>query len=390
MYIRKVTQKNSETGKIYFTHRLVETYRNSENKVRQRVLLNLGKNFTTAQDEWKLLADRIEEIISGQRILFEYDRHIEKEAQKIAKLVVHRASNLIESKEEKINDYQEIDINTIENQKSRNIGSEYLGLEIAKELNIDKLLCELRFNRKQINTALGSIIGKLVMPGSERSTHKYLQTRSGLDELLGCDFQQLSLNQLYQISDKLVINKDIIEEKVFKREKELFGLEDIITLYDLTNTYFEGKCIRNNKAAFGRSKEKRSDCRLVTLAMVLDSSGFPKSSEVFEGNASEPKTLQKMINKLCKNNNKATVVLDAGISSEENLRWLKENGYNYIVVSKKAKKISPDETDFIIDHEKKYLIKAKLIDNKETGEKELYCHSEAKKSYKNKLKQLII
>jgi len=319
----------------------------------------LGKNFTIAQDEWKLLADRIEEIISGQRILFEYDRHIEKEAQKIAKLVVHRASNLsnlIEPKEEKINDYQEIDINSIENQNIRNIGSEYLGLEIAKELNIDKLLCELRFNRKQINTALGSIIGKLVMPGSDRSTHKYLQTRSGLDELLGCDFQQLSLNQLYQISDKLVKNKEIIEEKVFKREEEIFGLEDIITLYDLTNTYFEGKCISNTKAAFGRSKEKRSDCRLVTLAMVLDSSGFPKSSEVFEGNASEPKTLQKMMNKLCKNDKKPTVVLDAGISSEENLRWLKEKEYNYIVVSKKAKKILPDETDFIIDHEKKYLI----------------------------------
>jgi hypothetical protein len=378
MYIRKVTQKNSETGKIYFTHRLVETYRNSENKVRQRVLLNLGKNFTIAQDEWKLLADRIEEIISGQRILFEYDPQIEKEAQKIAKLVVHRASNLTEPKEEKINDYQEIDINTIESQNIRNIGPEYLGLEVAKELNIDKLLCELRFNNKQINTALGSIIGKLVMPGSERSIHKYLQSRSGLDELLGCDFQQLSLNQLYQISDKLVINKDIIEEKVFKREKEIFGLEDIITLYDLTNTYFEGKCISNTKAAFGRSKEKRRDCRLVTLAMVLDSSGFPKRSEVFEGNASEPKTLQKMMNKLCKNDKKPTVVLDAGISSEENLKWLKENEYNYIVVSKKAKKILPDKTDFIIDHEKKYLIKAKLIDNKVNGEKELYCYSEAK------------
>lgn len=379
MYIRKVTQKNSETGKIYFTYRLVEAYRNSENKVRQRVLLNLGKNFTVDKEEWKLLADRIEEIISGQRILFEYDPHIEKEAQKIAKRVVHRASNLTEPKEEKINDYQEIDINTIENQNIRNIGPEYLGLEVAKELNIGKLLCELRFNNKQINTALGSIIGKLVMPGSERSMHKYLQTRSGLDELLGCDFQELSLNQLYQISDKLVKNKDIIEEKIFKREQEIFGLEDIITLYDLTNTYFEGKCISNKKAAFGRSKEKRRDCRLVTLAMVLDSSGFPKSSEVFEGNASEPKTLQKMINKLCKNNNKPTVVLDAGISSEENLRWLKENEYNYIVVSKKAKKILPDKTDFIIDHkDNKYLIKAKLVDNKVNGEKELYCYSEAK------------
>lgn len=378
MYIRKVTQKNSTTGKTYFTYRLVETYRNSENKVRQRVLLNLGKNFTIDKDEWKLLADRIEEIISGQRVLLEYAPHIEKMAQKIAKRVVHRGSNLVAQKEEEIKDYQEIDINTIDSQNIRNVGSEYLGLEIAKELNIDKLLREIQFSNKQINIALGSIIGKLVAPGSERSIHKYLQSRSGLDELLGCDFQELSLNQLYKISDKLVKNKDIIEKRIFKKEQEIFSLEEIITLYDLTNTYFEGKCISNTKAAFGRSKEKRNDCRIVTLAMVLDSSGFPKSSEVFEGNASEPKTLKKMINTLCKSNSKPTVVLDEGISSEENLIWLKENEYNYVVVSKKAKKMLPEETDFTIDNKEKYIIKAKLIENKVNGEKELYCYSEAK------------
>ena len=380
MYIRKVSQKNNSTGKTYCTHRLVETYRNTEGKVRQRVLLNLGTNFSIDPNDWKLLADRIEEIISGQATLIEPEPHIEQTAQEIAKRVVHRVSHLHVPQQESIKDYQEIDINTVETQNIRYVGAEYLGLKVAKELNVDKLFGELKFNRKQIHTALGSIIGKLVAPGSERSTHKYLRTQSGLDELIGCDFQQLSLNQLYQISDKLVKNKDVIEQELFNREQELFGLENVITLYDLTNTYFEGKCLCNKKAAFGRSKEKRNDCPLVTLGLILDSSGFPKGSEVFEGNASEPKTLQQMIKKLYKNNNRGrpTIVLDAGISSEENLTWLKDKGYNYIVVSKKAKKMLPDENDFIIEHKKEYLIQAKLVENDKTGEKELYCHSQAK------------
>ena len=74
MYIRKVAQKNNSTGKAYYTHRLVETYRNTEGKVRQRVLLNLGTNFSIEQNDWKLLADRIEEIMSGQETLIEPTR----------------------------------------------------------------------------------------------------------------------------------------------------------------------------------------------------------------------------------------------------------------------------------------------------------------------------
>jgi len=373
MYIRKVTQKNNKTGKSYSTHRLVETYRNQEGKVRQRLLLNLGAHFEIAQEEWKQLADRIEEILSGQISIIESEPHIEKAAQEIAKKVVHRSSATTETTRKNIQDIQEVDINSIKNKDIRAVGPEYLGLEIAKELRLDKILEELKLNNKQIQAVLGSIIGKLVAPGSERSTHKYLQTRSALDELIDCDYKELSLNRLYQISDKLVSKKKIIEEKLFKREQELFELEDIITLYDLTNTYFEGQCNSNNKAAFGRSKEKRRDCPLVTLGMILDSSGFPKSSEVFEGNASEPKTLKTMIKKLSINKNKPTVVLDAGISSEENLTWLKENDYNYIVVSKKAKVILPDKGDVTIRHKKDYIIKTKLINNEE-----LYCLSEAK------------
>ena len=85
---------------------------------------------------------------------------------------------------------------------------------------------------------------------------------------------------------------------MYARERTLFEFDEIITLYDLTNTYFEGAAMANANAAFGRSKETRSDCPLVTLARVLDSSGFPKRSAVFAGNASEAKTLAHMLSEL--------------------------------------------------------------------------------------------
>jgi hypothetical protein len=376
MYIRKVTQKNSKTGRQYHTYRLVETYRNIEGKVRQKVLLNLGTNFEASEDQKKMLADRIEEIVRGQQSLIAYDDEIEEKAQSIAKRVIHRVSENKEQISVSNQDYVTVDINTLEHQQIRQIGAEHVGLEIAKQLQLDKLFSELKFNKKQINTALSSIIGRLVAPGSERSTHKYLQTQSALDELLGCDFQQLTLNQLYQISDKLESNKDTIESALFRREKDLFNLDETVTLYDLTNTYFEGRALSNEKAVYGRSKEKRSDCPLVTLGLVLDSSGFPKKSKVYEGNASEPKTLQKILESL-EGKTKPTVVIDAGIASEENIEWLKTNGYNYIAVSKKANKMVIDE-GVIIKHKKDYLIQSRFVKNEKTNECELYCSSELK------------
>ena len=59
----------------------------------------------------------------------------------------------------------------------------------------------------------------------------------------------------------------------------MFTLEETVTLYDLTNTYMEGQAQSNAKASHGRSKEKRTDCPLVTLGLVLDGSGFVRRSQ---------------------------------------------------------------------------------------------------------------
>lgn len=129
---------------------------------------------------------------------------------------------------------------------------------------------------------------------------------------MNTNFTNIGLQNLYTIADQLLIKKDAIEKDLYQNEKEIFKLEEIITLYDLTNTYFEGRSEQNPKAQYGRSKEKRSDCGLVTLAMVLDASGFPKTTKIYPGNVSEQATLKEMLEGL-KADKQSIVVMDAGL-----------------------------------------------------------------------------
>jgi hypothetical protein len=96
------------------------------------------------------------------------------------------------------------------------------------------------------------------------------------------------------------------------------GLETSVTLYDLTNTCFEGAVRGNGKAKRGHSKEKRSDCPLVTLGLVLDGSGFVRRSRVFAGSAVEARTLEGMLAGLGVPGG-VLVILDRGIATEENV-----------------------------------------------------------------------
>ena len=102
-----------------------------------------------------------------------------------------------------------------------------------------------------------------------------------------------------------------------------------MTLYDLTNTFFEGGAAAQGKAERGHSKEKRSDCPLLTLGLVLDGSGFVRRSEVFSGAVNEDTTLASMLEALGAPAD-ALVVMDAGIATEANIAWLHANGLRYL------------------------------------------------------------
>ncbi len=383
MYIRKSQQKHAKTGEVYSTFRLVESYRNSEGKARQQTLLNLGSHFSIPQEQWKALADRVEEIQRGQSRLFDLGLDLEKEAERISKLLTRQWSEKVTSSREAktpVTDYQSVDVNSLTHTDLRRIGGEHVAYEVAKQIKLDDILLSLGFTKRQKEIAMASIIARLVHPGSELNTHRYLTQNSALDELMETNFTDIGLQNLYNIADQLMFKKDSIEKLLYQTEKDTFKFEEIITLYDLTNTYFEGHCTKNPKAQYGRSKEKRSDCGLVTLGLVLDASGFPKKSKIYPGNVSEQATLKEMIETL-DGDKKSIIVMDAGIATEKNIEWLQQEGYCYIVVSRKRNLIMPDtESPVILKEEKNNRVEAVLVSNDKSNELELYCHSQAKEA----------
>jgi transposase len=384
MFIRRVPHKNRKNHKEYYTYKLVESIR-TERGPRQRDILNLGVGFDLPKDKWKDLANCIEEIISGQKSLFDYPKEITTLARRYARKIIREQAPVIAERQDIEPDYATIDLNSVEDEETRTVGAEHVVYETIKQLGIDRKLKELGLNRHQVAASLGVIAGRMIVPGSERATHCWLQNVSALDELMGVDFSNLSLDRVYKVSDRLLKHKESLEEHLRRTEGQLFALEEKIILYDLTNTFLEGTGKYNPKARYGRSKEKRSDCPLVTLGLVLDMYGFPKKSQIFDGNVSEPKTLETMIGELAGGEVsedpliKPTVVLDAGIASEKNLLWLKDKHYPYIVVSRKKKKEIPSDVTMIAvkkdDNTNTVFVQAGLAKSKETDELELYCHS---------------
>ena len=373
MYIRK-SKTRSVNDSTYYSYRLVESVRQSNGKVKQQTLLNLGSNYSFPEDQWPLLSDRVNNILTGALSLFTLEPVVENEAQRLANLIIHKHGCSIEtSNSESV--HESIDINSVENSEVKSIGAEFLAFETANALGLHELLLEVGLNKKQADLSLASIIGRLLSPGSDVSTCNYLRNNSALDEVMDVDFSSIHKRQMYESSDLLWKHKDQIESKLYNREKDLFKFEEMVTLYDLTNTYFEGESRSNDNAAFGRSKEKRCDCKLVTLALVLDSSGFPKKSHIFKGNVSEGTTLKEMVSLASK---EAIVIMDAGIATEENIEWLSNNNYKYLVISRKRNKQLPGNVDGVeVKSEEGNKVTAYIVKPDDSSELEMYCHSES-------------
>jgi transposase len=391
MYIRKTKTKTLDQGEAYYTYRIVESVRIG-NQVKQRTILNLGKDFAIDKEHWPLLTARIEQLLQGaqphQQTLFplsdELGQLLEVTAQRYSQCIADKLSQPIDVATPGA-DYHRIDIHHVEATQSCSIGVETLAWHAVTQLQLDQKLTALGFNKVDTAAALGSIIARMVAPGSELHTHDWLQTRTGLGELLDHDYGNTSLTRLYTVSDKLLNNQPALEAFLADQEQTLFDLNRTVVLYDLTNTYFEGQCAANPNAQFGRSKEKRRDCPLVTLGLVLDADGFPLGSQVFPGNASEPATLKLILEGLKGNNplqgqHKPVIIMDAGIASAANIDWLIECGYLYLVVSRERRVKDPrgeDHAVLVRDTEKGRVTAYCDIDDT-TGETRLYCHSEPK------------
>jgi len=403
MFIRKTKTNNSSTGEAYFTHRLVRGERIG-GKVRQITVLNLGRNLAVKQDDWPLLCSRIEQLLQPSQtslLVIEYPVQIERVAQHYAGQLVARAAQIgavqpepaatsahdnsaRPAAPESINneDYQEVDVNSLQMTQPRSVGVEHLGLHALNQLGLIEKLTELGVNGVARAAIMGNLIGRMAKPASEIATWNWLQNHSALGELIDTDFTSMSHMSLYRASDALMKHRDALEDHLFGTIKTLFSMEETVTLYDLTNTYFEGECEDNPDARFGRSKEKRTDCPLVTLGLVLDGSGFVRRSKTFAGNVSEGSTLAEMLTGLGAPP-RAMVIMDAGIATEANIAWLVEHDYRYLVVRRGGTREFDENQSVAIETAGGATVKLQRELSEDGREVRLHCHSagrEAKES----------
>ena len=85
------------------------------------------------------------------------------------------------------------------------------------------MLTSFGFNRVEVSAALGVIAGRMIVPGSERATHYWMQNATAFDELIGVDFSAISLDRIYRVSDLLIKKKPVIEEHLCRKQDELFA-----------------------------------------------------------------------------------------------------------------------------------------------------------------------
>lgn len=334
MFIRATRTGTSKDGSPRLSHRLVENQR-QDAKVRQRTLLNLGRHFAIERQAWPLLCERIEELLKGQPSLSlePLPAAIEAEARRIAARLLERQGG-----ETAGEDWETVDVGSARDMDGRTIGVEHAAWQALEMLGLGALLDDLGFNRRQRCCALGSIIARMAHPGSERETNRWLRRTSAVGEMLGFDFGSVSDMALYRASDRLLAHQEEIEDHVFGTVESFFGLTPTITLYDLTNTFFEGQAPAQPKAQRGHSKEGRTDAPLLTLGLVLDGSGFVRRSSVFAGNVTEAHTLGAMLESLGAPRG-GVVIMDRGIATKANLAWLRREGYRYLVVSRDATRV---------------------------------------------------
>ena len=268
-----------------------------------------------------------------------------------------------------------VDVASLELTRPRSVGVEQVGLWAVERLGLMELLSTLGINASLCTAAVASIVARLAYPASERATHAWLRERSALGELLGVDFETMGAVQLYRASDALVAHREAIEAHLFDRAMDLFDRTPTVTLYDLTNTCYEGDVADQPEARRGHSKEKRSDCKLLTLGLVLDGGGFVRRSRVFAGNVREDRTLAGMLEALAAPEG-SRVVLDRGIATEQQVDWLKANGYRYIVVSRERKRRFEPEAALTHRTRSGGVVHLEKVDDAEAGEVRLYCYSE--------------
>lgn len=334
MYFKFSLRKHPQTEKLSGYYRLVESYRNANNRVCHRTVLNVGFMEDVTAEQLNKIQNQLSARYERKQVLFEQDDPlIKKYVEELWKRIVS-SQRLDLGGVEKLS--RMVNMDTLQHSNAREIGAENIAYQTWEKLQLTSLLLSQGFTQEQAMLAATQVVSRAVYPASELRTTRWIKENSAVCELTGYDIDKITKDKLYESALHLYKVKDALEKHLSNRTNELFDLADKIILYDLTNTYFEGEKRNSTLARFGRSKEKRNDARLVVLALVVNMEGFIKYSSVLEGNVADSNTLSAMIEKLSTHtcSGPAVVVVDAGIATEANLNLIEAKGYKYLCVSR--------------------------------------------------------
>ncbi|MCK4563958.1 MAG: IS1634 family transposase [Verrucomicrobia bacterium] len=316
MYLR--CHKRFKDGKEHRYWSVVESVR-TKRGVHQRQLLYLGEINDSQRAQWCSALDVLDESNDSfkQMSLFPEDR-----------IPPPEVSNPVQ-----------IRLGQMTLRHPRQWGGCWLALELWSQLGLDGFwvprLPDSRKGTSWLNV-LKTLVGyRLLDPGSEWRLHRDWFKNSAMADLLSTDDSVAAKDTLYRCLDKLCMHKDDLFSFLKERWSDLFGASYDVLLYDLTSTYFE--CNPPESAdglkRFGYSRDKRSDCVQVVIALIVTPEGFPVAYEVMPGNTSDKTTLPDFLRKVEKQYGKMNRlwIMDRGIPTEESLEQMRTEGASYLV-----------------------------------------------------------
>ncbi len=309
MYLRRCYRQKD--GKRHGYWALVESYRSSRGP-RQRVVAYLGE--MDAAGRLGLHQQAAGAAAVAQRGLF---RDVEPQ-------------------------WVEVDLQRIAIERKRVFGGPWIGLELCRQVGlVDFLEQTLPTGREEIPWPVMAqilILARLCDPSSELQIAERFYEASAFSDLLGVPAHKVNEDRLYRCLDQLLPHKEELEKHLKNRLGELFDLDYDLLLYDVTSTYFEGEAQRNELAQRGYSRDHRPDCKQVNIALVVSREGMPLGYQLFAGNRADVTTLEEIVERIERLYGRANRiwVLDRGMVSEENVRYLKQAQRRYIVGTPKG------------------------------------------------------
>ena len=237
-----------------------------------------------------------------------------------------------------------VQVQDVEVHAPRQWGACWLTLCLWERLELDRFwgprLPASRQGTRWLDILKVLVCYRLIDPGSEWRLHRQWYEHSALRDLLGCD-RVLASNTLYRCLDKLVVHKEAFFSFLHERWTRLFDARFDVLLYDLTSTYFESDPPFEDKRQFGYSRDKRSDCVQVVIALIVTPDGFPLAYEVMPGNTSDNTTLAGFLEKIENQYGRSdrVWVMDRGIPTEATLATMREGDapVHYLVGTPKGR-----------------------------------------------------